>query len=61
VMGITNSVGALSFGATALISGFVANWSPVVPIYLGGVMLLISAILLKQLRISGPAVIHDPT
>src|SRR3990167_8345564 len=35
VMGITNSVGALSFGITALMSGFAADLSPAVPMYLG--------------------------
>ena len=53
VMGITNSVGALSFGATALISGFVADWSPVMPIYLGGIMLLLAAFVLKGARLRG--------
>ena len=46
VMGITNSVGALSFGATALISGFVADWSPVMPIYLGFAGLVMAALVL---------------
>ena len=53
VMGITNSVGALSFGATALISGFVADWSPVMPIYLGGIMLLVAAFLLRGAHLTG--------
>ena len=48
VMGITNSVSALSFGITALISGFVANWDPAMPIYLGVVGMLAAAVILKS-------------
>lgn len=47
VMGITNSVSALSFGITALISGFAADWGPAVPIYLGAVGFAIAAVVLK--------------
>ncbi|MDP1573452.1 MAG: MFS transporter [Coxiellaceae bacterium] len=59
VMGITNSVGALSFGATALISGFVADWSPVMPIYLGGIMLLLAALILKRAHLTGAKLSHQ--
>lgn len=58
VMGITNSVGALSFGVTALISGFVANWSPAMPIYLGAVMLLCAAVILHKTRLTGGSITH---
>lgn len=47
VMGITNSVGALSFGVTSLISGFAADWSPALPIYLGFIGFALAAIVLK--------------
>lgn len=47
VMGITNSVSALSFGITALASGFVADFSPVLPIYLGAAALLCAAFVLR--------------
>lgn len=47
VMGITNSVGALSFGVTSLVSGFAADWSPAMPIYLGFIGFTLSAIILK--------------
>lgn len=58
VMGITNSVGALSFGVTAFLSGFVSHWSPVTPIYLGGIMLVLSGLILKGGRLSGAPVVH---
>src|SRR3990167_846484 len=47
VMGITNSVGALSFGVTSLISGFAADLSAATPIYLGFIGLAIAAVILK--------------
>ncbi|OGT26363.1 MAG: hypothetical protein A3I77_08460 [Gammaproteobacteria bacterium RIFCSPLOWO2_02_FULL_42_14] len=52
VMGITNSVSALSFGITALMSGFAADLSPAVPIYLGCVGLALAALVLKLIRLA---------
>lgn len=52
VMGITNSVSALSFGLTALMSGFVADFSPVMPIYLGAAALLCSAFILSFVHLT---------
>lgn len=46
VMGITNSVGALSFGITSFMSGFVTNFGPAVPIYLACAGLGAAAIIL---------------
>jgi len=46
VMGITNSVSALSFGITSLMSGFAADLSPAVPIYLGFFGLAFAALIL---------------
>lgn len=46
VMGITNSVSALSFGVTSLVSGFVADWNAAVPIYLGALGLALAALIL---------------
>lgn len=46
VMGITNSVGALSFGITSFMSGFVADFGPAIPIFLGFVGLGVAAIIL---------------
>lgn len=51
VMGITNSVSALSFGLTALISGFAADWGPAVPIYFGCVGFIAAAIILRSTRL----------
>lgn len=51
VMGITNSVSALSFGLTALISGFAADWGPAVPIYLGCVGFILAAMVLRSTRL----------
>lgn len=52
VMGITNSVSALSFGLTVLFSGFAADWNPALPIYLGCAALVIAAILLSQIKLA---------
>jgi DHA1 family tetracycline resistance protein-like MFS transporter len=46
VMGITNSVGALSFGITSFMSGFVTYFGPAVPIYLAAAGLGAAAIIL---------------
>ena len=51
VMGITNSVSALSFGITSLMSGFAADLSPAVPIYLGCVGLALAALVLKLTKL----------
>ena len=51
VMGITNSVSALSFGITSLMSGFAADLSPAVPIYLGCVGLVLAALVLKVTKL----------
>jgi len=51
VMGITNSVSALSFGITSLMSGFAADLSPAVPIYLGAVGLALAALVLWLVRL----------
>lgn len=51
VMGITNSVSALSFGITSLMSGFAADLSPAVPIYLGCVGLALAAFTLKMTKL----------
>lgn len=51
VMGITNSVSALSFGITSLMSGFAADLSPAVPIYLGAVGLASAAMVLWFVRL----------
>lgn len=47
VMGITNSVSALSFGITSLVSGFAADWNASVPIYLGFFGLALAGVVLK--------------
>ena len=52
VMGITNSVSALSFGITSLMSGFAADLSPAVPIYLGCVGLTLAALVLKFTKLA---------
>lgn len=52
VMGITNSVSALSFGITSLMSGFAADLSPAVPIYLGCVGLALAALVLKVTKLT---------
>lgn len=46
IMGITNSVGALSFGITSFISGFIAHFGPAMPLYLGFLALGMAAIIL---------------
>jgi DHA1 family tetracycline resistance protein-like MFS transporter len=51
VMGITNSVSALSFGITALMSGFVADWGAGVPLYLGCFGYLLAGFVLKFSKI----------
>lgn len=52
VMGITNSVSALSFGVTALVSGFAADFSPAMPIYLAGAGFFVAALLLKRTHLT---------
>lgn len=52
VMGITNSVSALSFGVTALISGFAADFSPAMPIYLAAVGFAAAALLLRRAHLT---------
>ncbi len=51
VMGVTNSIMALSFGITTFFSGFALHYSPAMPIFLafGGMML--AAIILKFTKI----------
>ncbi|MCX7126239.1 MAG: MFS transporter [Gammaproteobacteria bacterium] len=46
VMGITNSVGALSFGITALASGFAADFNPALPIYFTFMGLSLAAVVM---------------
>ncbi|MCX7124613.1 MAG: MFS transporter [Gammaproteobacteria bacterium] len=52
VMGITNSVSALSFGITSLMSGFAADLNPAFPIYLGCIGLAFAALILKLTKLS---------
>ncbi|MCX7120469.1 MAG: MFS transporter [Gammaproteobacteria bacterium] len=52
VMGITNSVSALSFGVTAFMSGFAANLNAAFPIYLACVGLALAAFTLKLTKLS---------
>ncbi len=56
VMGITSSVGALSFGITALISGFAADWNAAVPLYLAFFGLGLAALILKLAKIKNTGV-----
>lgn len=59
VMGITNAVGALSFGVSAISTGFAADFGPAVPIYLGALMLFCAAFILNRTHLTGPQIVHE--
>jgi MFS family permease len=51
VMGVTNSIMALSFGVTTFFSGFALHYSPAMPIFLAFGGMMIAAIILKFAKI----------